>query len=190
MSYSFIIQTHCNGCQGDIKCSPSSHLDFIKNYFLSNSPLPPIPDYLILMLILVFINITLIVVIFYGNNFQERDDGLYGQYRLFGRLNGFLVVFSLILKDISSMLSMYKITYIVTSDRIRYSKIKIYQSNISSIHCIKSAWRKGWRPAWIRVLSISSRRSQTLSHFGARACRSQNEFEVKDNQHLAELHKA
>ena len=78
MSYSFIIKTHCNGCQGDIKCSPSSHLDFIKNYFLSNSPLPPIPDYLILMLILVFINITLIVVIFYGNNFQERDDGLYG----------------------------------------------------------------------------------------------------------------
>ena len=41
-----------------------------------------------------------------------------------------------------------------------------------------------------RVLSISSRRSQTLSHFVAQACRSQNEFEVKDNQHPAELHKA
>ena len=61
-------------------------------------------------------------------------------------------MFSLILKDISSMLSMYKITYIVTSDRIRYSKIKIYQSNISSIHCIEdggllgfefSAYRQG-----------------------------------------------
>ena len=30
--------------QGDISCGPSSHPDFIKNYFLSNSPFPPIPD--------------------------------------------------------------------------------------------------------------------------------------------------
>ena len=34
--------------QGDINCGPSSHPDFIKNYFLSNflsnSPFPPIPD--------------------------------------------------------------------------------------------------------------------------------------------------
>ena len=30
--------------QGDINCGPSSHPDFIKNYFLSHSPFPPIPE--------------------------------------------------------------------------------------------------------------------------------------------------